>query len=370
MRISILGCFVLLLAGSTWGRELGRGPVPEPLPTIGPRLYQCFQFPDDRVPTMDGDLTDWEIVGDEYVQDIFQLLDFHFDDAELRRTYDPAGLDLRVRTGYNVSANRIYVAAEYYDDFHNMDRLTTAHRQVGHDDIFELVVDADRSGREFVYDASRKWVQNTHAQNYHVYFHEREGNHLWAWGDQVWLEEEPYGKAANVFDGVHGSAGLCVLEFWVTPYNYAHPDGPQFSARAELAAGDTIGMTYAILDFDEVEKDRHFWALADTIRMYCNADFASDFVLAPLEERLSKLPVADFRSRAPSVDAPRSVQFDNRTTGEPTGFVWDFGDGETSAERDPLHRFEAAGTYTVTLEARNQWGSCRKRKVDYVVLPR
>ena len=369
MRISIVGCFVLLLGGPTWCRELGSGPVPQPLPEIGPRIYQCFRFPDDRVPTIDGDLTDWDIVGDVYVQDTFQLLDFHSQDPAQRRIYDPARLDLRVRMGYNVRANRIYAAVEYFDDFHNMDRLTTTRQLPGLDDIFELVVDADRSGREFVYGPSRRHLQNTHAQNYHVYFHEREGNHLWAWGDQVWLEDEPYGKAANRFDGVHGSSGLCTLELWVTPYNYAHPDGPHLSAPVQLAAGDTIGMTYAIIDVDEVEDDRHFWALADTVRMYCNADFAADFVLAPLEERLAQLPVVDFRSRAPGTDAPRSVQFDNRTTGQATSFVWDFGDGESSTERNPLHRFGAPGTYTVTLEARNQWGSCRQRKVDYVVLP-
>jgi len=370
MHIRILGLFLLLSAVSTWCRELGSSPAPQPLPPIGPRIYESFQFPDDRLPVIDGDLSDWEIVGGDYTQDTFQLLNFFYHDAAKRRAYDPAGFDLRVRTGYNLSTNRIYVAAEYYDDFHNMDRVTPSRREVGVDDIFELVVDADRSGRAFVYDASRIRLQNTHAQNYHVYFHEREANHLWAWGEQRWLEEEPYGKAASVYDGVHGSSGLCVLEFWVTPYNYAHPDGPQLSAPAELAAGDTIGMSYAVLDWEEDETPGtvHFWALADTVLMYCNADFTADFVLAPREDRLERMPVADFRSRAPRVDDPRAIQFDNQTRGEAASFLWDFGDGETSTEPDPLHRYAGAGTYTVTLQARNEWGQVRKRKVDYVVL--
>jgi PKD repeat protein len=162
---------------------------------------------------------------------------------------------------------------------------------------------------------------------------------------------------------------LSVLEFWITPFNYAHPDGPQVSALAELAPGDTIGMGYAILDWDKDESEgAHFWALADTVLMYCNADFLADFVLAPLEQRLERLPLVDFRSRAPQVDDPRAIQFANHTKGEVADFLWDFGDGENSAEQEPLHRYGAPGSYTVTLEAKNQWGTYRKRKVDYVVL--
>jgi len=358
----------LLLTAPVLAGDLGAGPVPDPLPPTDPRVYRSFQFPDDRLPIIDGDLSDWEIVADEYVQTTYQLLNFHKGDTSLRRAYDPSGFDIRVRTGYNSSTNRIYVAAEYYDDFHNMDRVMDTHRQVGHDDIFELVVDGDRSGRDFVRYKDLN-LRNTHAQNYHVYFHEREGNHLWVWGEQLWLGEAPYGKAANVFEGVHGSSGLCVLEFWITPFNYAHVDGPHVSALTELAAGDTIGMSYAILDWDEDEKDGvHFWALADTVQMYCNADFLADFVLAPMEEDLEKLPLVDFLSRAPHVDDPRAVQFANQSTGEVSDYLWDFGDGEQSTEKEPLHRYGAPGSYTVTLEARNQWGSYRKRKVDYVVL--
>ena len=48
--------------------------------------------------------------------------------------------------------------------------------------------------------------------------------------------------------------------------------------------------------------------------------------------------------------------------------MWNFGDGEESTEEEPLHRYGAPGSDPVTLEARNQWGSYCKRKVDYIVL--
>ena len=47
--------------------------------------------------------------------------------------------------------------------------------------------------------------------------------------------------------------------------------------------------------------------------------------------------------------APYLVDFHN--TGRGTSFLWDFGDGTTSTERDPLHTFTAPGSYTVRLIA-------------------
>ncbi len=46
-----------------------------------------------------------------------------------------------------------------------------------------------------------------------------------------------------------------------------------------------------------------------------------------------------------------TVSFDpSCTTGPATRFNWDFGDGETSIERKPVHTFRGAGEYTVQLE--------------------
>lgn len=49
-----------------------------------------------------------------------------------------------------------------------------------------------------------------------------------------------------------------------------------------------------------------------------------------------------------------AAEFDNLTTiatGTITGYLWDFGDGETSTEENPSHLYSAPGEYTVTLIA-------------------
>ena len=58
---------------------------------------------------------------------------------------------------------------------------------------------------------------------------------------------------------------------------------------------------------------------------------------------------AGFTYNQPSICAPSTVAFTNTSTGNPLSYLWDFGDGFTSINKDPNHPFVNAGTYTVTL---------------------
>jgi PKD repeat protein len=55
--------------------------------------------------------------------------------------------------------------------------------------------------------------------------------------------------------------------------------------------------------------------------------------------------------------APLSVQFTDTSSGTPTSWYWDFGDGSTSSLQNPLHSFQNSGTYQVKLTAANAYGS-------------
>jgi PKD repeat protein len=58
----------------------------------------------------------------------------------------------------------------------------------------------------------------------------------------------------------------------------------------------------------------------------------------------------------------QTVQFADTTTGDPTSWQWDFGDGETSSAKNPSHAFLKAGFYTVTLNSVNSSGSKQASK--------
>lgn len=71
---------------------------------------------------------------------------------------------------------------------------------------------------------------------------------------------------------------------------------------------------------------------------------------------------ADFKLE-PVFGAPAlAVQFQDCSAGDPTQWWWEFGDGQDSAERHPLHTYEAPGLYTVRLEVVDATGAVDSRE--------
>ncbi len=56
-----------------------------------------------------------------------------------------------------------------------------------------------------------------------------------------------------------------------------------------------------------------------------------------------------FQTQGNTFCAPQQVQFTQSSSGNPVGFIWDFGDGSQSNSASPAHSFSAAGTYNVKL---------------------
>jgi PKD repeat protein/subtilisin-like proprotein convertase family protein len=83
----------------------------------------------------------------------------------------------------------------------------------------------------------------------------------------------------------------------------------------------------------------------------------------PLEEApVEEPPVAGFTAPATAY-VGAEVAFTNTTTGSmPISYLWDFGDGITSTEKNPTYAFNAAGVYTVTLLAENEFGTDSSEK--------
>jgi PKD repeat protein len=62
------------------------------------------------------------------------------------------------------------------------------------------------------------------------------------------------------------------------------------------------------------------------------------------------------------------VQFTDLSTNSPTSWLWDFGDGTTSTQRNPSHQYTAAGTYTVGLTATNANGPANASRPNYLTI--
>jgi PKD repeat protein len=70
-------------------------------------------------------------------------------------------------------------------------------------------------------------------------------------------------------------------------------------------------------------------------------------------------PVADFSSS--TTTDPLTIQFTDKSTGaEPLSYLWNFGDGATSTDENPVHSYSKPGNYNVNLIVNNNYGSSEK----------
>ena len=86
------------------------------------------------------------------------------------------------------------------------------------------------------------------------------------------------------------------------------------------------------------------------------ADRASEFPTTSGGTPVYHAPATNFTANVTSGTAPLTVQFNDTTTQTVRAWSWDFGDGSGSAEKNPVHTYSTAGTYTVSLTAASNQG--------------
>ena len=79
-------------------------------------------------------------------------------------------------------------------------------------------------------------------------------------------------------------------------------------------------------------------------------------------------PITDFTGSPTSGTVPLTVDFTDLTTGSPTSWSWDFGDGGTSTVQNPTYVYNTPGTYSVSLTASNAGGSNTLTRTDYITV--
>jgi len=77
-------------------------------------------------------------------------------------------------------------------------------------------------------------------------------------------------------------------------------------------------------------------------------------------------PRADFDAEPRTGNIPLTVQFRDKSLGKIDSWQWDFGDGTTSGERNPLHEYQNTGSFDVKLTVTGQKGSDTKEKLSYI----
>jgi hypothetical protein len=341
--------------------------------------FKIFQFPADKIPRIDGKADDWDMVPKDYIIGTDQLVE---DNGKYLKP-DPKNLDVRVRVGWVKGLNRLYFIYEAYDSYWDFARPDL------HNDTFEVVVDGDASGGPLidhghpdawkpemvgpemsVFDkrldpAEDHWsFHGVHAQNYHIFTPARDKDWCLAWSSATWIKELPYANAAYSYDFKPGEPGKLTLEFWITPFDYAGPEGPQRAVESVLFENKLIGLCWAVIDYDDVNAkgNNGFWNLSRKHTMYGNASQLCAFKLMPLEPQSRKSIEAQWSFKVVDMDR-RLVAFKDLSTGNIASWRWDFGDGEVSTDQNPIHQYKRAGNLVVVLDVEGPAGKSRRSKV-------
>lgn len=329
-------------------------------------VFKVFQFPADKIPRIDGQTNDWDIVPEDYAIGIDQLVD----DTGKHPAPDPKTLSVSVKVGWVKGLNRLYFLYQAYDDYWDFSLPGL------HNDTFELVVDGDLSGGPLIekFHPAKDLLgpdaffsfQGVHAQNYHIFTPAEGKDWCMVWGAAQWIKELPYANAAYSYDFKPGQPGRLTLEFWITPFDYAGYEGPQRAVESILTENKIIGMSWAVIDYDDVnsgDQNNGFWNLSRKHTMYGNASELVAFKLMPLEPQFRKPIEAQWSFKIVDMDR-RLVAFKDLSEGNITSWKWDFGDGETSTEQNPIHAYKQPGhQYVVTLWVEGPAGKSRRAKV-------
>lgn len=346
--------------------------------------FKIFQFPPNMIPRIDGNDDDWAMMPDSYPIGMDQLEDTEAPGGH-GTDRDPKDLDVKVKVGWVKGLDRLYFPYEAYDNYWDFSRPDL------HNDILEVVVDGDLSGGPLIDMYYRDvWTpaavgqmstldprisssdayfaqQGAHAKNYHIFTPAEGKDWTMDWGCAQYTKELPYANHAINYNFRPGQPGKLVLEFWITPFDYAGCEGPERAVESVLTENKLIGLSWAVIDYDDVNSNkRKFWNLSHKQTFFGNASDLVGFRLMPLEPQFRKAIDAQWSFKVFDMDQ-RIVAFKDRSQGEVTSWKWDFGDGTTSNEQSPTHQYKdkpgREGIYTVILTITGPGGSSRMAKV-------
>ncbi|MGA1864975.1 MAG: S8 family serine peptidase [bacterium] len=102
----------------------------------------------------------------------------------------------------------------------------------------------------------------------------------------------------------------------------------------------------------------------------CNSTYAGKLGAGRINafKAVYPAPLCDFAAGPTCCYVPLSVSFTDQSTGEIDSWLWDFGDGTISTDQHPVHIYDIAGSYTVSLIVSGPYGSDDEAKTDLITV--
>ncbi|MCW5907660.1 MAG: T9SS type A sorting domain-containing protein [Chitinophagales bacterium] len=147
--------------------------------------------------------------------------------------------------------------------------------------------------------------------------------------------------------------------------NYGCPTYPHYST----CTGTPVEMTMNYMDYT---NDACMYMFTNGQKARSMALFATGGSRASLLNSqgclsVNPAPVANFTADK-TTSCSGTIQFTDQSTGNPTSWLWNFGDGNTSTQQNPTYTYSANGTYTVTLTVTNGVGSNTKTQTNLITI--
>jgi beta propeller repeat protein len=187
------------------------------------------------------------------------------------------------------------------------------------------------------------------------------------WEDRiVWMDNRDVSSQIYLYDLLSGE------ETRITEGDY-YRESPVISGDIVAYINDTVvtciditTMTESPVSSDATRSPKYnpaIWGERVIWSDMRNGDF--DVFLYTFGTSMPPL-VADYTSNVTQGKAPITVQFTDTTEGQNDGCSWDFGDGVSSTEKNPVHTYDSAGSYTVVLTVYNPFQRAAVRKDNFI----
>jgi len=219
----------------------------------------------------------------------------------------------------------------------------------------------DRDNKYNIYMYNLSTQEETHTNNTSIRGFDLYGDKI-VWSD--WDNEKP-----NVYMGTLTSSNLPTAAFSASPTSGKAPMKVQFTDTStgtpkkwKWDFGDGTTSTKQNPTHKYSKAGKYTVTLKVTNAVGINTATKSNYITVTAK------PVAAFSASSTSGRVPLNVKFTDKSTGTPTKWKWDFGDGSKSFLQNPTHKYSKAGKYTVTLKVTNAAGINTATKSKYITV--
>jgi PKD repeat protein/Zn-dependent protease len=162
------------------------------------------------------------------------------------------------------------------------------------------------------------------------------------------------------------------------------PPVPHFSVSSE---GGNVPLTVVFTDMTTGGAGSWVWDFGDgtsatvqnpshtytkpgiyAVTLSVTNEFGREQVIKSSLINTGVVPDAEFIAETRQGDPPLTVRFRDFSAGHPLAWLWDFGDGATSTEKDPVHTYTNEGYYTTSLHIANAFGSDSLTRPNHITV--